>query len=107
MLVEEHLASMEIKKMVEGQENVVDDSLIPRNAEHNILGTRLKPKSDKESPKVEFTDVELQGRYGYLFEDLRAKLMPRKSFVTLDDHLYEAMADSLPTMVDKLIKEQV
>nr|GEV47326.1 hypothetical protein [Tanacetum cinerariifolium] len=32
---------------------------------------------------------------------------PRKSFVTLADHLHEAMADSLPTMVDKHIKEQV
>nr|GFC36817.1 hypothetical protein [Tanacetum cinerariifolium] len=50
---------------------------------------------------------ELQGRYGYLFEHLRAKFMPRKSFVTLADHLHEAMADSLPTMVDKHIKEQV
>nr|GEW22912.1 hypothetical protein [Tanacetum cinerariifolium] len=33
--------------------------------------------------------------------------MPRKSFVTLAGHLHEAMADSLPTMVDKHIKEQV
>nr|GEV51030.1 hypothetical protein [Tanacetum cinerariifolium] len=56
-LVEEHLASVEIEKIVEGQENVVDDSSIPRNAEHNIPDTRLEPKSDKESPKVEFTDV--------------------------------------------------
>nr|GEX45800.1 DNA binding,ATP binding protein [Tanacetum cinerariifolium] len=165
-------------------QNVFDDSSIPRNAEHNIPGTRLEPRSDKESPKVEFTDVgereesresritpfptpvrsprihtnlvsldteklqelmvttssssspntklsntnrflslfkakparfkryksffqELQGRYGYLFEHLRAKFMPRKSFVTLADHLHEAMADSLPTMVNKHIKEQV
>nr|GEW95760.1 hypothetical protein [Tanacetum cinerariifolium] len=50
---------------------------------------------------------ELTGRYGYLFEHLRAKFMLRKSFVTLADHLYKAMADSLPTMVDKHIKEQV
>nr|GEV82921.1 Gag-protease polyprotein [Tanacetum cinerariifolium] len=50
---------------------------------------------------------ELQGRYEYLFEHLRAKFMPRKSFVTLADHLHEAMADSLPTMVDKHTKEQV
>nr|GEY98644.1 hypothetical protein [Tanacetum cinerariifolium] len=51
--------------------------------------------------------MELQGRYGYLFEHLRAKFMPRKSFVTLADHLHEAIADSLPTMVDKHVKEQV
>nr|GEX08646.1 hypothetical protein [Tanacetum cinerariifolium] len=209
-LVEEHLASVEFKKMVEGQENVIDDSSILGNAEHNNPGTRLEPKSDKESPEVEFTDVvipvnvydteeeedeitdevyklkrsgkgknieesritpfptpirsprihtdlvsldtkklqeltvttssssspntklsntnrllslfkakparfkcyksffqELQGRYGYLFEHLRAKFMPRKSFVTLADHLHKAMANSLPTMVDKHIKEQV
>nr|GEW48408.1 hypothetical protein [Tanacetum cinerariifolium] len=43
--------------MAEGQENVIDDSLIFRNDEHNIPGTRLEPKSDKESPEVEFTDV--------------------------------------------------
>nr|GEY36591.1 hypothetical protein [Tanacetum cinerariifolium] len=171
-LVDEHLLSVEIEKMVEGQENVADDSLISRNDEHYILGTRLEPMSDKESPEVGITDVivpvnvydeeeeedeitdevyelkrreklnnvkeskitpfatpfrspriytdhissdtkklqeltELHGRYGYLFEHLRAKFMPRKSFVTLADHLYEAMADSLPTMVDKHIKEQV
>nr|GFB54602.1 hypothetical protein [Tanacetum cinerariifolium] len=47
------------------------------------------------------------GRYGYLFEHPRAKFMPRKSFVTLADHLYEALTDSLPTMVGKHIKEQV
>nr|GEU89027.1 hypothetical protein [Tanacetum cinerariifolium] len=56
-LVEEHLASVEIEKMVEGQKNVVADSSIPRNAKHNILDTRLEPMSDKESPEVEFTDV--------------------------------------------------
>nr|GEW66456.1 hypothetical protein [Tanacetum cinerariifolium] len=56
-LVNEHLASVEIEKMVKGHENVIDDSLISRNDEHNILGTRLEPRSDKESPKVEFTDV--------------------------------------------------
>nr|GEY88708.1 Gag-Pol polyprotein [Tanacetum cinerariifolium] len=209
-LVEKYLASEEIEKMVEGQEHIVDESSIPRNDEHNIPGTRLEPRSDKESPEVGITDVivpvnvhdeeeeedkiadevyelkrrekgniaeefritpfptpirslrihtdivssdteklqeltvttpsssspytklsntnrllslfkvkparfkryksffqELQGCYGYLFEHLRDKFMPRKSFVTLADHLYEAMADSLPTMANKHIKEQV
>nr|GEU71406.1 retrovirus-related Pol polyprotein from transposon TNT 1-94 [Tanacetum cinerariifolium] len=211
-LVDEHLESIEIEKMVKGQENVADDSSIPRINEHNIPGTRLEPMSDKESPEVEFTDVvipvnvydeeeeedeitdevyelkrrekgknveesriipfptpirssrihtdlvssdteklqeltlphttpsssspstklsrtnrflslfkakfarfkcyntffqELQGRYGYLFEHLRAKFMPRKSFVTLADYLHDAMAESLPVMVDKHVKEQV
>ncbi|GJY01926.1 hypothetical protein Tco_0360078 [Tanacetum coccineum] len=52
-LVDEHLASEEIEKMVEEQENIVDDSSIPRNDESNILGTRIEPRSDKESLEVE------------------------------------------------------
>ncbi|GJU53967.1 hypothetical protein Tco_1227681 [Tanacetum coccineum] len=52
-LVEEHLASKEIEKMVEEQENIVDDSSIPKNDESNIPGTRIEPRSDKESPEVE------------------------------------------------------
>ncbi|GJW72380.1 hypothetical protein Tco_0129297 [Tanacetum coccineum] len=164
-LVNEHLASVEIEKMVEGTENVIDDSSISRNDDQNILGTRLEPRSDKESPEVEitndkeveitnvvipvnvieeeeeitdevyelkqrekgkivkesrstpfptpirspriYTDLELQGRYGYLFEHLRAKSLSRKSFDTFADHLQEVMVESLPTMVDKHIKEQV
>ncbi|GJR17619.1 hypothetical protein Tco_0966146 [Tanacetum coccineum] len=54
-LVDEHLASEEIDKIVEGQENVVDDSSIPRNDESNIPGTRIEPQSDKESPEAEIT----------------------------------------------------
>ncbi|GJS58811.1 hypothetical protein Tco_0653595 [Tanacetum coccineum] len=50
------LASKEIEKMVEGSENVIDDSLHPRNDEPNIHGTRLEPRSDKESSKVEITN---------------------------------------------------
>ncbi|GKE15433.1 hypothetical protein Tco_1423010 [Tanacetum coccineum] len=53
VLTDKHLASEEIEKMVDGQENVVDDSLIPRNDEPNIPGTRIEPRSDKESPEVE------------------------------------------------------
>nr|GFA98140.1 hypothetical protein [Tanacetum cinerariifolium] len=36
-----------------------------------------------------------------------ARFMPRKSFAILADHLHEAMVESLPTMVDKHVKEQV
>ncbi|GKF26304.1 hypothetical protein Tco_0082198 [Tanacetum coccineum] len=57
-LVNEHLASVEIKKMVEGIENVIDDSSNPRNDDQNILGTRLEPRSDKESLEVEITNAE-------------------------------------------------
>nr|GEX92955.1 retrovirus-related Pol polyprotein from transposon TNT 1-94 [Tanacetum cinerariifolium] len=121
------LGILEIKKMVEGQESVIDDSLIPRNAEPNNLGTRLEPRSDMESPEVEFIDVvipvnvydeeeeedkiidevyELKRREKWMNVE-EAKFTPRKSFVTLAGHLHEAMADSLPTMVDKHIKEKV
>ncbi|GKB19061.1 hypothetical protein Tco_0852984 [Tanacetum coccineum] len=207
-LVNKHLASEEIEKMMEGSENVIDDSLPPRNDEPNIPGTRLEPRSDKESPEVEITNdeeveitnvvipvnvneeeeeitdevyelkrrekgkiveesrstpfptpirsprihtdlvssdteklqeltvpstklsktnrllslfkakparfkryknffQELQGRYTYLFEHLKARFLSRKSFDTLADHLQEVMVESLPTMVDTHIKEQV
>ncbi|GJT80290.1 retrovirus-related pol polyprotein from transposon TNT 1-94 [Tanacetum coccineum] len=55
-LVNKHLASVETKKMVEGPCNVIDNSLLPRNDEPNILGTRLETRSDKESPEVEITN---------------------------------------------------
>ncbi|GJT60264.1 retrovirus-related pol polyprotein from transposon TNT 1-94 [Tanacetum coccineum] len=142
-LIDEHLAYEEIEKMVDGQENVVDDSSIPRNDESNIPGTKIEPRSNKESPEVEITkykeveitketlvvDItnivipvntkptrfkryksffqELQGCYGYLFAHLRARFMPRKSFDTLTDNLHDVMVETLPTMVDKHIKEQV
>nr|GFC00470.1 hypothetical protein [Tanacetum cinerariifolium] len=53
-LVEKHLAFEEIEKMVEGLEHVVDDSLIPMNDEHNILGTREKGKNVEESRIIPF-----------------------------------------------------
>ncbi|GJS99712.1 hypothetical protein Tco_0820882 [Tanacetum coccineum] len=170
-LVKEHLASVEIEKMVERSENVIDDSLLHRNDEPKIPGTREKGKIVEESRNTPFptpirsprihTDLvssdteklqeltvtdttptpsssslntklstinrllslfkakparfkcyksffqDLQGRYGYLFEHLRAKFLSRKSFDTLVDHLQEVMVESLPTMVDKDIKEQV
>ncbi|GKC11911.1 hypothetical protein Tco_1008693 [Tanacetum coccineum] len=55
-LVNKHLASVEIEKVVEGPENVIDDSSILSNDEKNIPGTRLEPRSDKESPEVEITN---------------------------------------------------
>ncbi|GKD51119.1 hypothetical protein Tco_1280095 [Tanacetum coccineum] len=216
-LVDEHLASEEIEKMVDGQENVVDNSSIPRNDESNIPGTRIEPRSNKESLEVEITKdkeveitnvvipvnvndedeeitdevyelkrrekgkiveetrnspiptlirspsihtnlvssdteklqeltdthttsssssphtklsktnrllslfktkpsrfkhyksffQELQGRYGYLFAHLWARFMPRKSFDILADNLHDVMVETLPTMVDKHIKEKV
>ncbi|GKB80539.1 hypothetical protein Tco_0947434 [Tanacetum coccineum] len=57
-LVNKHLASEEIEKMVEGSENVINDSLPPRNDKPQILNTRLEPRSDKERPEVESTNDE-------------------------------------------------
>ncbi|GJT71204.1 hypothetical protein Tco_1030490 [Tanacetum coccineum] len=60
-MVNKHLASEEIEKMVEKLENVVDDSLPSRNDDQNIPGPRLEPRSDKESPEVEVTkDAEVE-----------------------------------------------
>ncbi|GJR18503.1 hypothetical protein Tco_0967030 [Tanacetum coccineum] len=52
--------TLQIEKMVEGSENVIDDSLHPRNDEPKILGTRLEPRSDKESPEVNTNDEEVE-----------------------------------------------
>ncbi|GJX42409.1 hypothetical protein Tco_0257399 [Tanacetum coccineum] len=43
---------------------------------------------------------ELQGRYTYLFEHLKARFLSKKSFDTLADHLQEVMVESLPTMAE-------
>nr|GEW26775.1 retrovirus-related Pol polyprotein from transposon TNT 1-94 [Tanacetum cinerariifolium] len=81
-LVDEHLASVEIEKMV------------------------LEPRSDKVSPEVEFTNVVILVNVNEEEEEItnEARFMPRKSFATLADHLHEAMVKSLPTMLDKHMK---
>ncbi|GJR18079.1 hypothetical protein Tco_0966606 [Tanacetum coccineum] len=57
--VEEHLIAEEIEKLVEGLENVetveVASSTLRKNDNPIDLGTRLEPRSDKESPEVEIT----------------------------------------------------
>ncbi|GKA87825.1 hypothetical protein Tco_0809589 [Tanacetum coccineum] len=117
--------------MMEGSENVIDDSLLPRNDEPKILGTRVRKGEDCSRGKVfsrntqfptpiksprTHTDLvssdteklqELTGRYTYLFEHLKERFLSRKSFDTLVDHLQEVMVKSLPTMVDTHIKEKV
>ncbi|GJR11210.1 hypothetical protein Tco_0793862 [Tanacetum coccineum] len=51
-LVYEHLEAEEIEKLFEESENV-DDSSPTRHDDTSIPGTRLEPRSDKESPEVE------------------------------------------------------
>ncbi|GJY74472.1 hypothetical protein Tco_0478903 [Tanacetum coccineum] len=214
-LVKEHLAVEEIEKLVEGTNNVNEDSSNPKNDDdQNIPSTRLEPRSDKEGLEVKITaevqpvnvyeedeeladDVyelkrrekgkhveeyrstpstspirsprshtnlvssdteklqeltvtdpnpssstpsscspiskisssnhlwsllkikprcfkhyksffhEIQERYGYLFEHLKTKFMPKRSFDKLADHLQDVMFEALPKMVDDHIKEQV
>ncbi|GJX31393.1 hypothetical protein Tco_0241248 [Tanacetum coccineum] len=72
-LVNKHLASEEIENMMEGSENVIDDSLTPRNDEPNIPDTRLEPRSDKESPEVEITNDEEKGK---IVEESRSTPFP-------------------------------
>ncbi|GJX42994.1 hypothetical protein Tco_0259670 [Tanacetum coccineum] len=54
-----HLIAEEIKKLVEEAYNVenvvVNSSILRQDDTQNILGTRLEPRSDKESPEVEIT----------------------------------------------------
>ncbi|GJX17499.1 hypothetical protein Tco_0218331 [Tanacetum coccineum] len=54
---------------------------------------------------------ELQGRYGYLFEHLKTRFMPRKKFHVLAQHLQEVMEESLPKMnqadVAKMIADAI
>ncbi|GKA71451.1 hypothetical protein Tco_0777590 [Tanacetum coccineum] len=57
--VKEHLIVEEIEKLVEGTKNVenveVDSSTLRKNENQNDPDTRLEPRSNKESPKVEIT----------------------------------------------------
>nr|GFA03209.1 hypothetical protein [Tanacetum cinerariifolium] len=54
---------------------------------------------------------ELQGRYGYLFEHLLARFMPKRNFNKFAQRLQEIMLDSLPKLVDDrnkgILKTQV
>ncbi|GKA34265.1 hypothetical protein Tco_0720694 [Tanacetum coccineum] len=72
-LVNKHLASEEIEKLVEGSKNVIDDSLPPRIDKPQIPGTRLEPRSDKESPEVERTNDEEKGK---IVEESRSTPLP-------------------------------
>nr|GEZ77155.1 hypothetical protein [Tanacetum cinerariifolium] len=58
--VKEHLIAKEIEKLVKGTENVEDDkSTLKQDDTQYIPGTRLEPRSNKESPEVEITDWRL------------------------------------------------
>ncbi|GKD12910.1 hypothetical protein Tco_1197317 [Tanacetum coccineum] len=70
----------------------------------NRLLSLFKPKTGRFKRYKSFFD-ELQGCYGYLFEHLKTRFMPRKKFNVLAQHLQEIMEESLPKMVDDRVKE--
>ncbi|GJQ96921.1 retrovirus-related pol polyprotein from transposon TNT 1-94 [Tanacetum coccineum] len=78
-LVDEHLASEEIEEMVDGQENIIDDSSIPRNDESNIPGTRIESRINVNDEDEEITDevYELKRREkGKIVEETRNSPIP-------------------------------
>ncbi|GKA86883.1 retrovirus-related pol polyprotein from transposon TNT 1-94 [Tanacetum coccineum] len=88
-LVYEHLAAEEIEKLVEESENV-DDSSPPRHDDTSIPGTRLEPRSDKESPEVKIVqekeevitkDTEVEPNKDTLMVDVTNIVIP----VNVDD----------------------
>ncbi|GKF85477.1 hypothetical protein Tco_0253304, partial [Tanacetum coccineum] len=72
------------------------------SAENRVLSL-FKPKPLRFKRYMSFFD-ELQGRYGYLFEHLKTRFMPRKKFNVLAQRLQEIMEESFPTMVDNRVK---
>ncbi|GJX92146.1 hypothetical protein Tco_0345472 [Tanacetum coccineum] len=117
--VEEHLIAEEIEKLVEGADNVEnvedDSSTLRQDDTQNIFPTleeeelgeddyELRRREKGKHVEESFFD-ELQECYGYLFEHLKTRFMPRKKFNVLAQHLQEIMEESLPKMVDDRVKE--
>ncbi|GJT57600.1 hypothetical protein Tco_0992654 [Tanacetum coccineum] len=113
--VEEHLIAEEIEKLIEGTKNVenveVDNSI---SHIQNDLGTRLEPRSNKESLEVEKTDdvsqpvnvIEEEDESAEGDYELRRREKGRrKKFHVLALHLQEVMEESLPKMVNSRVKE--
>ncbi|GJW90098.1 hypothetical protein Tco_0167651 [Tanacetum coccineum] len=116
-----------IEKLVEGIENVeenieVDSSTLRQNDSQNDPNTRLEPKSNNESSKVEIIaaeqlvnvieeeEVSAEDDYELRRKEKReacrgARFMPRKKFHELAQHLQEVMEESLPKIVDTHVKE--
>ncbi|GJT09538.1 hypothetical protein Tco_0856580 [Tanacetum coccineum] len=69
----------------------------------NRLLSLFKPKHGHFKRYKSFFD-ELQGHYGYLFEHLKTRFMPRRKFNVLAQHLQDIMEESLAKMVDDRIK---
>ncbi|GJR20739.1 hypothetical protein Tco_0969266, partial [Tanacetum coccineum] len=104
-----NLVSSDTKKLKElTDSHTTSSSSLPHTklSKMNRLLSLFKTKPTRFKRYKRFFQ-ELHGPYGYLFAHLRASFMLRKSFDTLADNLYDVMVETLPTMVDKHIKEQV
>ncbi|GJU11809.1 hypothetical protein Tco_1134205 [Tanacetum coccineum] len=109
----------EIEKLVEEEEELAKDDyeLKRREKRKHVEETRHTPSPTTiRSPRIQSTlpgrfrryksfFQELQGRYGYLFEHILTKFMPRRKFNALARHLQYIMMKSLPKMVDERIKK--
>ncbi|GJR63426.1 hypothetical protein Tco_1505588, partial [Tanacetum coccineum] len=105
-----NLVSLDIEKLQELTDtpHTTSSSSSPHKklAKMNQLLSLFKTKPTRFKRYKSFFH-ELQGRYGYLFAHIRARFMPIKSFNTLANNLHDVMVKTLPTLVDKHIKEQV
>ncbi|GJZ54070.1 hypothetical protein Tco_0608955 [Tanacetum coccineum] len=73
---------------------------------NRLLSLLLKAKPGRFKCYKSFFH-ELQGHYGYLFEHLKTRFMPRRKFDNLASHLKYVMFEALPKMLDDHIQEQM
>ncbi|GJS64178.1 hypothetical protein Tco_0678742 [Tanacetum coccineum] len=93
-LVNKHLASEEIAKMVEGSENVIDDSLPPRNDRTKIpdTNTHIKEQVKKQVPEQVRDQVPVYVAKGLILERQKNK------------EEMERIADPKPRSIPYLVK---
>ncbi|GKB92209.1 hypothetical protein Tco_0964481 [Tanacetum coccineum] len=96
--------SQPVNVIEEEEESAEEDyKLRRREKEKYVEEIRNTPSPTTiRSPRIP-TNL-LQGRYGYLFEHLSAKFMPRRKFNELAKNLEDIMMESLPKLVDERIK---
>nr|GEX60781.1 hypothetical protein [Tanacetum cinerariifolium] len=98
--VEEHLIAEEIEKLVEGTENVenveVYSSTLRQNDTQNDLGTRLEPRSYKESPKGQANVAKMIAN---AIQQERKNLQAEISL-----QINNAFTDHIPSQVDSSVR---
>nr|GEV21571.1 retrovirus-related Pol polyprotein from transposon TNT 1-94 [Tanacetum cinerariifolium] len=86
------------------QSNLIssDTEKLQKLSKHALIPSTSTPSS--YSPKTSFLKLIDSYHYGYLFEHLSAKFMPRRKFNELAKNLEDIMMEALPKMVDDRIK---